>query len=50
MGISSTFQMIDILRPDIKNIKYIFSRVIHFHEYLSNFKKQCAPSFTAIVV
>jgi hypothetical protein len=50
MGISSTFQMIDILKPEAKNIKYIFSRVIHFYEYLSNFKKHCAPSFTTIVI
>lgn len=49
LGISSTFQMIDLLRPDPKNIKFIFSKVIHFFEYLNSFKKHCAPSFTSIV-
>lgn len=49
MGISTTFQMAHVLKPDAKQIKEYFSKVIYFYEYLENFKRRSAPALKAVV-
>lgn len=49
MGISTTFQMADVLKPDAKQIKFYFSRAIYFFEYLENFKRLSAPALKNVV-
>lgn len=49
MGISETFNIGDVLRPDSKIIRYLFSRIIYFHDYLFAFKQQVAPALKNLV-
>lgn len=49
MGISDTFNMGDILKPDQKIIRYTFSRIIYYYDYLTAFKKQVAPELKKLV-
>lgn len=50
MGISETFNIGDVLRPDSKVIRYLFSRIIYFHDYLFAFKQQVAPALKNLVL
>jgi hypothetical protein len=49
LGIADNFSLSDLIKVDTKYVRYILSRLIHFHEFVENFKKLCAPSLKNIV-